>query len=88
MADQVAALLNNDGQVFRAKDGRWLDEIAKGFNPRVVIHGYDIRYDFPDGSALLESGGAAWDLAFDGSSSRCFCWSGNDEHLPGCPDRQ
>jgi len=73
IAETIAALLGDDGQVFTARDGRTLDEVCRDVGARVTTDGFDkTRYDFDDGSSIVVAG-AAWDLGLPGG---CYCWEG------------
>jgi hypothetical protein len=89
IADRVADLFENDGQVFVTRSGQSFDRVCIEFGAKVE-HGISVwnnetqsfdaywesdgdvvRFLFPDGSALVVSGGA-WDI--EGQTP--FSWSG------------
>lgn len=74
-AQQVAALLDDDGQRWETRDGGVsLHDLATQNGARVTRRdGGDTRYDFCDGSAIVTCGGHGWDLAL---SPDCWCWQG------------
>jgi len=72
IADQVAALLGDDGQVFETADGRTLADLAAEYGAEIERASHEaIRYTWPDGSVIVEVGGA-WDLGYP----HCWCWQG------------
>jgi len=72
-AQTIAAQLGDDGQTYRTDDGRDLDELCEAAGARTDARGSSVRYDFPDGSSIVDSCGAAWDL---GLPEGCHCWAG------------
>ena len=72
-AERVAALLGDDGMRFETEDGR---EFAELLEAEHATEQHDwtrsaTRYLFPDGSAIVEQGGA-WDI--EGPTP--FSWAG------------
>lgn len=84
IAEKISALLNDDGQVWYASDGRHFADLLEDY-PGTKMEWRDgyrtgdtVRYTFSDGSVILEAG-AAWDFGFQD----CFCWQGEpDEDCP------
>ena len=75
-ATQISAMFNDNGTTFKAADGRTLDEHAREIGARVE-HGTgsqqgNTRYAFPDGSAIIDCQGAAWDI----EGSEPWSWEG------------
>jgi hypothetical protein len=72
-AEQIAAMLGDDGQTWETPDGRTLDQLAEEHGAVTTTHRdkpYLTRYLFNDGSAIVASEGA-WDL--EGSTP--WSWS-------------
>lgn len=87
-AETIANALNNDGQRFAAADGTSLTNLCAAANARKITRGIDTKWVFGDGSAIVESGGAAWDLALAPTAADCFCWECQDgEHGDHCLTR-
>ncbi len=96
IAEQVASRLGGDGQVFEvpAREGEPVDDGAReeGHTSLDVLaraagatrerEGASTRYAFRDGSTIVDSEGAAWDLSFP----RCWCWIAGGHH-DDCPER-
>ena len=73
-AQQVAEIMGEDGQLFTAPDGRFLDTVCRQLGAEIqrgdgqMIEGRDApidpdstRFVFPDGSAIVDCL-AAWDV--------------------------
>ena len=72
-AMRIAEMLDNDGQCWKAENGRTLDELATEADA-TVFHDFErdlTRYLFPDNSAIVASGGG-WDIEGD----EPFSWAG------------
>lgn len=67
-------------------DGRHLTAVLAAHDARSRTNGQgDVRYELPDGSCIIISGGG-WDLALCPEDDGCYCWRGQDgRHVPGCP---
>ncbi len=81
MAEQVAEMFDNDGLCWY-EDEKDLGQVCEsmGASWRQDGSGKNLKWSFPDGSAIVESG-KAWDLGFE--LDDCFCWAGG--HTDGCP---
>lgn len=82
-AEQVAAQFH-DGQTYETADGRTLDEVCRAAGSgrpayRDDQHTNDSEtqraYEFPDGSAIVDAHGDAWDVR-DPDCVCGFCWEG------------
>lgn len=78
-AQRIAALLGNDGMRRESVDGRTLDELAREAGARAIRgedrHCDSTRYEWPDGSAIVDSHGSAWDFVHP--ACECgFCGKG------------
>ena len=72
-AEQVSALLDDDGLEFEAEDGRSLDDLCKAYGARHTSNDIcDDHFSFADGSAISVHGGA-WDIGYPD----CGCWRDN-----------
>lgn len=76
IAEKAADSMGNDGRQFVRSDGRDLDHVCRCQHAGSVEHGTgsqtgNLRYGFPDGSAIVEAGGA-WDI--EGSTP--WSWAG------------
>jgi hypothetical protein len=72
-AEQIAAMLGDDGQTWETEDGRSLDQLAEEYGAVTATHPnkhYLTRYLFNDGSAIVASEGA-WDI----EGSKPWSWS-------------
>lgn len=80
-AEQISTLLNDDGMCWASADGvDWMDLIDQHDGTPAYRDDSDtIRYDFSDGSALLDMTGG-WDIGYQG----CFCAQGVG-HTQNCP---
>lgn len=85
-AEQISALLRDDGQVWEAADGRSFDElIAEHGGTSAWRDGFQtgdvVRHTFPDGSVITVAGDG-WDFGYP----ECFCWQGAG-HTEECDSR-
>lgn len=88
-AQAIGARLGDNGAALRAFDGTMrttLADLCTAAGAR-VIRGEGSRcdcrrYDFPDGSAIVEVPGA-WDYASEAPGCDGWCWAGNHSHP--CP---
>lgn len=75
-AQQIVAIFG-DGQTYKTADGETLDAACRRLGA-TVEHSerrYDlIRYQFPDGSAIIDACDA-WDVRADGCACG-WCWDG------------
>lgn len=69
-----------DGQCFEAEDGRQLIDVLEQECVHRSEHGTDVRYELSDESAIVISGGSAWDIGYPGSWRECYCWSSQPHH--------
>ena len=88
-AQQVSALLHDDGTIWETEDGASLDEVATGLGASYE-HRTENRggtgneiYSFGDGSRIIACEGA-WDLGFTGCN--CTCWDYGADHVADCPE--
>jgi len=80
-AQTISALLNDDGQVFAAADGRTLEDLTEAHGATITTpngawdsptpNGAWARYVFGDGSVITVVGNG-WDLGYPD----CYCWQG------------
>ncbi len=75
-AERIAELMGNDGQVYKTAEGRTLDETCRAHGAAVKTRqgsqgDTQIRYQFADGSAIVD-GGAAWDI----EGTKPWSWQG------------
>lgn len=84
IAENIAVLLGNDGRNFSVKDGNnfWGLMASHGAKRAERLGGKIVRYTFPDGSAITETG-AAWGIGYAG----CFCWQ-EGGHGTKCPSQE
>jgi hypothetical protein len=82
-AETVADRLGNDGSQFETQAGETLDALCRAAHASVERDGNDVLYEFGDGSAIIDSQGAGWDVR----SPDCtcgWCWEGAETH---CEER-
>ncbi len=87
-AMEIAALFDNDGQVFKTADGREFWEVIASYpqNPHLSVTGLGDadKIVFSDGSAIIACG-AGWDFALDAAHEECLCWADPGAHEDRCP---
>lgn len=86
MAEQVASRFT-DGQTYTTAAGESLDTVARAAGAGAAVwadgpSGTLTRYEFDDGSTIVDSG-EGWDLGF---GLGCWCWQTNG-HDDDCPSR-
>ena len=80
IADQISALLHDDGQRWTSDSGETLAELCAKRGPRHITRADDERWVFEDGSVITACGGG-WDLGY----ADCWCWQGAG-HSDECSD--
>lgn len=74
-AERVATLLHGDGQCYSAEDGTRFDALMKREGATIGYqHEGTIRWEFSDGSAIVDCDGGGWDIGRPGHDSACTCW--------------
>lgn len=95
-AEQVASLLHDDGTCYEADDGReFLRLVAQHDGDLTAARDGSrvVRYQFPDGSSIVDAE-TGWDLGYTGDEfETCTCWPEEqqhhaDEHADGCAMRE
>ena len=99
IAEQVAHAYGGDGMQWTAKDPAISgqepmagDEVhLEDFTDHIGVEWHyredgNHRFEFSDGSAIVTSGGAAWDVGFRGECLECICWpdANHGRHNEGC----
>lgn len=77
IAEKVAGIMGNDGTNWKDEEGNTLEVVC--LTRGAVKFGKDdprttntYKYEFEDGSSIVDANGVAWDLGF--MNSDCFCW--------------
>ena len=78
-AERIAAQFGNDGTCFELADGCSLGLRCRTEGATKRTSNGDTAWEFTDGSAIVESHGAAWDVRHPECTCG-FCWSGAGAH--------